>query len=180
MKAIIETATKESWDVEFPAVISNNPKADGLIKAKNLGRKTITINQELYSDRYQYECRLASEINKFKPDLIVLAGFMRILSKDFVDQYQGKIINIHPSLLPAFPGLNTHRNALLAGVKVHGITIHFVTSELDAGPIIAQKSIEILENDTEVSLKKRIQKIEHEIYPKVIKQLLNNLKEKKY
>ena len=132
MKALLNA----KLSIENITAISNNPKATGLAVAEELGVKTIVVNHRDYPDRVSFDTALAEKIDDCQPDLIALAGFMRILSDGFVNRYQGRLINIHPSLLPAFPGLKTHANALQEGVKIHGCTVHFVTPKLDHGPVI--------------------------------------------
>jgi phosphoribosylglycinamide formyltransferase-1 len=149
------------------AVISNEPLAAGLELARGRGIATRIVDHRAHSDRAAFDAVLAREIDAFEPRLIVLAGFMRILTDAFVNRYGGKLINIHPSLLPAFPGLNTHRRALEAGVRIHGCTVHFVTPELDGGPIIAQAAVPVAPDDTEETLAARVLAQEHRIYPEV-------------
>lgn len=154
--------------VRFAAVISNNPDAKGLISAKQQGLATFVLDHRDYASREAFDDALASRIVGFKADLIVLAGFMRILGDAFVTRFKNRIINIHPSLLPAFPGLDTHARALEAGVKIHGCTVHFVTSQLDHGPIITQAAVPVLPGDTEHTLAARVLEQEHRIYPQAV------------
>lgn len=154
------------------AVISNNPATEGLIFAQAHGIPTQIVNHRTFSDRETFDTALAEIIDTYQPDLVVLAGFMRILSEAFVDHYQGKLINIHPSLLPAFPGLDTHTRALQEGVKIHGCTVHFVTSKLDHGPIIIQAAIPVLTHDTPATLAARVLAQEHRIYPQAVRWFL--------
>src|SRR5258705_7051249 len=135
--------------VTIAAVISNEPAAAGLATAQRYGVATRVVAHRAYPDRAAFDTALAKEIDEFKPDLVVLAGFMRILTDDFVHRYRGRLINIHPSLLPSFAGLDTHRRALAAGVKVHGCTVHFVTPQLDHGPIVIQAAVPVADNDSE-------------------------------
>jgi phosphoribosylglycinamide formyltransferase-1 len=151
------------------AVISNKPEAAGLATAKRQGLETLTIDQRSYKGRQEFDAALAQAIDAHHPDLIVLAGFMRILGEDFVKRYQGKLINVHPSLLPSFPGLYTHRQALREGVKIHGCTVHFVTAQLDRGPIINQAVVQIMPDDTEETLAARVLEQEHRIYPQAVR-----------
>ena len=151
------------------AVISNKPEAAGLATAKRQGLETLTIDQRSYKGRQEFDAALAQAIDAHHPDLIVLAGFMRILGEDFVKRYQGKLINVHPSLLPSFPGLYTHRQALREGVKIHGCTVHFVTAQLDRGPIINQAAVQIMPDDTEETLAARVLEQEHRIYPQAVR-----------
>jgi phosphoribosylglycinamide formyltransferase 1 len=154
--------------LRIAAVLSNDPNAAGLGIASTAGIATAAIDHRQDSDREQFDGRLAAEIDRHAPDLIVLAGFMRILGTRFVNRYPGRIINIHPSLLPAFPGLHTHRRALEAGVRVHGCTVHFVTPQLDHGPIIIQAAVPVLPGDDESRLAARVLEQEHRVYPQAL------------
>lgn len=165
MKALLNA----KLPVENITVISNNPKAAGLALAEAQGAQTIVVNHRDYPDRVSFDTALAEKIDGCQPDLIALAGFMRILSDGFVSRYKGQLINIHPSLLPAFPGLKTHANALQEGVKIHGCTVHFVTPKLDHGPIIIQAAVPILPSDTEHALAARVLQQEHRIYPQAVR-----------
>jgi phosphoribosylglycinamide formyltransferase-1 len=151
------------------AVISNNPQARGLAFAGKRGISTAVVDHRGFADRPAFETALAAEIDRHGPDLIVMAGFMRILTPAFVERYDGRIVNIHPSLLPAFPGLDTHRRALQAGVRIHGCTVHFVTPALDSGPIIVQAAVPVEAGDTEEQLAARVLAQEHRIYPQAIR-----------
>jgi phosphoribosylglycinamide formyltransferase-1 len=151
------------------AVISNEPQAAGLSIAQQYGVATRIVDHRAFADRAQFDAMLAREIDALRPDLVVLAGFMRILRSDFVERYSGRLMNVHPSLLPAFTGLNTHRRALASGVKVHGCTVHLVTSELDSGPIVAQAAVPVLRDDSEDTLAARVLAQEHRIYPQAIR-----------
>lgn len=155
--------------VQIAAVISNEADAKGLATAQALGLPTAVIPHRAYADRPAFDAALAAEIDRHQPDLIVLAGFMRVLTEAFVDRYLGRMINIHPSLLPSFPGLHTHQRALAAGVRIHGCTVHFVTPGLDSGPIIAQVAVPVLATDSEETLAARVLAEEHHIYPQVIR-----------
>jgi phosphoribosylglycinamide formyltransferase 1 len=165
MEALIEA----KLPARIAAVISNRPNAPGLETARKHGLETIVLDQMSYSGRGAFDAALAQAIDKYQPDLIALAGFMRILGDDFVNRYPGKLINVHPSLLPAFPGLHTHRRALQEGVKIHGCTVHFVTAETDRGPIIVQAALHILPDDTEQTLAARVLQQEHLIYPEAVR-----------
>ena len=147
------------------AVISNRADAAGLAYAAGRGISTAIIAHRDYATREAFDAALAQAIDGFRPDLVALAGFMRILSENFVRRYQGKLLNIHPSLLPAFPGLDTHARALAAGVKLHGATVHFVTAELDHGPIVIQAAVPVHSDDNEAKLAARVLAQEHRIYP---------------
>ena len=155
--------------VTIAAVISNEPRAAGLAFARGHGVATRVVEHRAYADRTGFDAALAREIDAFAPDLVVLAGFMRILGDDFVKHYAGRLLNIHPSLLPAFPGLHTHRRALEAGVRIHGCTVHFVTPRLDHGPIIIQAAVPVLPGDSEDALAGRVLEQEHRIYPQAIR-----------
>ena len=167
MRAIL--GARPAFDVA--AVISNEPLAAGLATARQPGVTTRIVDHRTYAARADFDAALAAEIDAFKPGLVVLAGFMRILTDAFVTRYAGRLINIHPALLPAFPGLNTHRRALEAGVRVHGCTVHFVTPDLDGGPIIAQTAVPVAADDTEESLAARVLVEEHRLYPQVVRWL---------
>lgn len=149
-------------------VISNNPAAEGLALAQARGIATHVVDHRVYASRESFDAALAEVIDVCKPDLVALAGFMRILCDQFVYHYQGKLINIHPSLLPAFPGLNTHARALQEGIRIHGCTVHFVTPELDHGPVIIQAAVPVLSQDTPETLAARVLAQEHRIYPQAV------------
>src|SRR3989338_3789080 len=153
------------------AVISNRANAGGLGIAKAHGIPTAVIEHRDYADRESFDAALARTIDTFDPDYVVLAGFMRILTAGFVSRYHGRLVNIHPSLLPAYSGLNTHARALHDGVKIHGCTVHFVSSDLDHGPIIIQAALPVLPEDTEQTLAARVLHEEHHIYPQAIRWL---------
>lgn len=172
MQAIVHAAGAEHWRARVAAVISNRADAAGLEFAASQGIPTRIVSNKDYPSREAFDVALQAEVDFFSPDLVVLAGFMRILTPAFVTHYAGRMMNIHPSLLPSFPGLSTHRQALDAGVKVHGATVHFVTAELDHGPIIAQAVMPVLENDTEDTLAARLLPHEHAIYPLAVRQFV--------
>lgn len=157
-------------DAKIPisAVISNQADAYGLMRAQSAGIPTHVIDHTLFDSRDTFDAELQTSIDRYHPELVVLAGFMRILSTGFVQHYTGTLINIHPSLLPKYRGRHTHRRALEAGDKKHGISVHYVTETLDSGPIITQSSLDIHPKDTEKSLKARIQQLEHQLYPHTI------------
>jgi phosphoribosylglycinamide formyltransferase-1 len=169
MQAIVQRAQSERWSAKIAAVISNKPDAEGLAFAKQQGIATAVVANADYPTRAEFDAALQKVIDTFAPDLVVLAGFMRILTAPFVEHYAGRILNIHPSLLPIFPGLHTHRKALDAGVKVHGVTVHFVTADLDHGPIVAQAAIPVRPGDTEDTLASRLLVQEHIIYPQAVR-----------
>jgi phosphoribosylglycinamide formyltransferase 1 len=179
MAAIVRAAQRESWrkvhDAQIAAVISNRPGAGGLALAREQLIATDVVDHKAYESREAFDAALAAAIDRRQPSLVVLAGFMRILTPGFVARYQGRLVNIHPSLLPAFPGLHTHERAIDAGCKVAGATVHQVTSELDFGPILAQAVVPILPGDTADLLAARVLTQEHLIYPRAIAQLLPQL-----
>ncbi|MBS1210248.1 MAG: purN [Proteobacteria bacterium] len=154
---------------QVQAVISNRPDAKGLEIARSFGIAAVALDHKAYAGRDEFDAALAAEIDRFSPDLLVLAGYMRILSDGFVRHYAGRMLNIHPSLLPCFTGLHTHRRAIEAGVKVAGTTVHFVIPELDAGPIVIQAVVPVLPGDDEDSLAARVLKQEHRIYPQAVR-----------
>lgn len=151
------------------AVISNNANASGLEIARQHGIETIVLDHRAFPDRQSFDAALAGKIDACQPKLIALAGFMRILSDRFVQRYQDRLMNIHPSLLPAFPGLGTHARALQEGIKIHGCTVHFVTAQLDHGPIVIQAAIPVAPDDTEETLAARVLEQEHRIYPQAVR-----------
>lgn len=156
------------------AVISNRPNAAGLAIARELNIETRVLDHTTFATREDFDQALAQCINDYAPDFILMAGFMRVLGDNFINRFKDLLINIHPSILPAFSGLHTHRRALEAGVKVHGCTVHFVTPTLDSGPIIAQAVVPVLESDDETTLAARVREAEHKIYPMAVKWLLEN------
>lgn len=166
MEAIVRAAIP---GVRVAAVISNRPDAKGLEIARGFGIEALALDHKLFADREAFDGALAAEIDRFAPDLVVLAGYMRILSDGFVRHYAGRMLNIHPSLLPCFTGLHTHRRAIEAGVKVAGTTVHFVTPELDSGPIVVQAVVPVLAGDDEDSLAARVLVQEHRIYPQAVR-----------
>ena len=174
LQAIIDNIKHHQLPAKIVAVISNKADAYGLERAKNAGIEHRVLSQIDYSDRHQYDQALQELIDGYQPDLIILAGFMRILSNEFVEHYLNKMMNIHPSLLPKYKGLNTHQRALDAGDKVHGCSVHFVTPELDDGPVILQATVPIEENDTAETLAKRVHEQEHRIYPEAIRLFAEN------
>lgn len=165
MQALIEARLP----IRIAAVISNKPHAAGLEIAKAHGFVTKVVDQRAYPGREAFDAALAETIDAYEPDLIALAGFMRILGDGFVNRYRGKLMNVHPSLLPAFPGLDTHGRALREGVKIHGCTVHFVNSQVDHGPIIIQSAVQVLPGDTEETLARRVLQQEHCIYPEAVR-----------
>ena len=169
LQAIIDAIAAQQIAAEVVAVISNKADAYGLQRARTANIPTRVLNDADYNDREKYDQALMACIDGFEPDLIVLAGFMRILSDGFVQHYLGRLLNIHPSLLPRHKGLHTHRRVLEAGDQEHGATVHFVTPELDSGPIILQGKTLVQASDTEQQLARRVHEIEHRIYPQAVK-----------
>ena len=168
MEALLEAGLP----ARVAAVISNNPQAKGLATAQKRGIETAVVDHRAFPDRAGFDRALAAEIDRHRPDLVVLAGFMRILTEPFIERYRGRLINIHPSLLPEFPGLDTHRRALAAGAKTHGCTVHFVTPAVDGGPIIAQAAVAVEPGDTEERLAARVLAEEHRVYPRAVREFL--------
>jgi phosphoribosylglycinamide formyltransferase-1 len=168
LQAIIDDIANNNLPAQIVAVISNKADAYGLERAKKANIEQRVLSYSDFSDRNQYDLALKELIDKFQPDLIILAGFMRILSNEFVEHYSQKMMNIHPSLLPKYKGLNTHQRVLDAGDKEHGCSVHFVTPELDDGPVILQAKVEVKDNDTAEMLAARVHEQEHIIYPKAI------------
>ena len=165
MQAIVEA----NLPLRIAAVIGNKPDAAGLDYAQAKGIPTAVVDHRPHASRAAFDAALMQAIDAFNPDLLVLAGFMRILTDDFVHHYAGRLINIHPSLLPAFPGLGTHRRALDAGVKIHGCTVHFVTPTVDHGPIVVQAAVPVKSDDTPDTLAARVLEQEHQIYPQALR-----------
>ena len=174
MQAIVRAARREEWPVRIAAVISNRADAPGLVFAEQQQIPAIVVPSIGQTDRAAFDSLLQQAIDRYSPDLVVLAGFMRILSPGFVEHYAGRMLNIHPSLLPSFPGLHTHRQALAAGVKLHGATVHFVTATLDHGPIVAQQAIAVQADDTEASLAGRVLEIEHQLYVDAVRNFIDD------
>ena len=169
MELFLDAAASGALPVRVAAVLSNRPQAKGLEVAAAKGVTTRVVDHQGYSRREDFDVAMAAEIDSHAPDLVVLAGFMRILSDAFVEHYAGRLLNIHPSLLPAYPGLHTHRRALEDGVRVHGCTVHFVTPTLDHGPIVIQAAVPVLDGDDEDSLAARVLVQEHQIYPLAVR-----------
>ncbi|CAN7691654.1 MULTISPECIES: phosphoribosylglycinamide formyltransferase [Duganella] len=169
MEAVVRAAQAEQWPARIAAIISNRADAPGLAFAAEHGIETAIVANKDYASRADFDAALQTVIDGFQPDLVVLAGFMRILTEQFVAHYAGRMLNIHPSLLPLFPGLATHAQALAAGVKEHGATVHFVTAELDHGPMVVQAAVPVLPDDTVETLSARVLQQEHVIYPRAIR-----------
>lgn len=174
MEAIVQRCAAEGWPAQVVAVISNRPQAKGLEFAQAHGIATAVVDHKQYPMRSDFDAALAAAIDAHAPDVVALAGFMRVLGADFVEYYAGRLLNIHPSLLPAFPGLHTHRAAIEAGCKLAGATVHFVTAELDHGPIIAQAMVPVLADDTEATLAARVLAREHQMYPRAVRWLVHD------
>jgi len=168
MQAIVEAAKQKTIPINVRAVISNDPAAAGLKYARNNGIETQALDHRQFDSRDAFELELIRLIDQHQPELVVLAGFMRILGKEFVDHYAGRLINIHPALLPAFPGLNTHARAIAEGATRHGATVHFVTHDVDVGPIIVQAAVDVSADDTPDLLAARVLEQEHRIYPMAV------------
>lgn len=169
MEAIVDSCAREQWPARIAAVISNKATASGLQFAASRGIATAVVDHKQFDSREAFDAELARVIDGFAPDVVVLAGFMRILTEGFVRHFEGRMLNIHPSLLPAFAGLNTHQRAIDAGCKLAGATVHFVTPELDHGPIVAQAAVPVLADDTEASLSARVLAQEHVMYPRAVR-----------
>lgn len=173
MEAIVRSAQAEQWESVLQAriagVISNRPQAAGLAIARDLGVPTLALDHKIYATREAFDAALAQAIDAWQPDLVLLAGFMRVLTAGFVGRYAGCLMNIHPSLLPSFAGLDTHQRALDTGVKIHGSTVHFVTPDLDDGPIIIQAAVPVLAQDNASTLATRVLQQEHRIYPLAVR-----------
>ena len=165
LQAFIDAVAAGNLELELCVVFSNKPDAFGLERAAKAGIPTACIEHDDYSDRESFDRAVITELDRFEPELLILAGFMRILSAGFVERYEGKILNIHPALLPKYPGLNTHQRALDAGDEWHGSTVHFVTEELDGGPRILQGRLRTNPSETADELQTRVQSVEHRIYP---------------
>ncbi|WP_024301526.1 phosphoribosylglycinamide formyltransferase [Pseudogulbenkiania sp. MAI-1] len=169
MQAIVEAPIPGA---RIAAVISNRPGAAGLAWAAERGVPTAVLDHKAFASREAFDAALAELIDSYAPDLVVLAGFMRILTPDFTRRYEGRMLNIHPSLLPAFTGLHTHQHAIDMGCKVAGCTVHFVTADLDHGPIVSQGVVPVLDDDTEDTLAARVLKIEHRLYPEAVRRFV--------
>lgn len=168
LQALIDACSAQTINAEIVAVFSNKAGAYGLLRAQQAGIPALSLSPAEFSSRDAFDAALQTQIDEYQPDLLILAGYMRILTPAFVRHYHGKMLNIHPSLLPKYPGLHTHRKALENGDAEHGTSVHFVTEELDGGPVILQARIAVLPDDTEDTLTARIQQEEHRIYPQVV------------
>lgn len=175
MEAVVRACAAEGWNARIAAVVSNRPDAAGLAFAAARGIPAVAVDHRAYDTREAFDAELARVIDRHAPDLLVLAGFMRILTTPFVEHYAGRMLNVHPSLLPAFTGLHTHRRAIESGCKVAGATVHFVSPVLDHGPIVAQAVVPILPGDTEATLSARVLAREHLIYPRAVRWFVEGL-----
>jgi phosphoribosylglycinamide formyltransferase-1 len=174
MKSIVEAQNNGQLDINIAAVISNRPDAAGLDYAEQQSIETAVIDHKGFDSRESFDKALAAKIDNFAPSLVILAGFMRILTSDFVEHYTNRLINIHPSLLPKFKGLHTHQRAIEAGEAEHGASVHFVTPELDDGPVILQARVPVLKDDNATTLAARVLVEEHKLYPAAIEKLMND------
>ena len=174
MEAIVDACVAERWPATVAAVVSNRPEARGLQFAASRGIAAVAVDHKQYETREAFDAELARVVDSHAPDVVVLAGFMRILTARFVEHYAGRMVNIHPSLLPAFPGLHTHRRAIELGCKLAGATVHYVTAELDHGPIILQAVEPVRPDDTEDALSQRILAKEHVIYPRAVRWIVSD------
>ena len=173
MEAVVRACESQQWPARIAAVIANKADAGGLAFARARGIPTAVVPSRDYANRADFDAVLRETIDGFAPDLVVLAGFMRILTAPFVEHYAGRMLNIHPSLLPLFPGLATHQQALDAGVSEHGATVHFVTAELDHGPMVAQARVPVLPGDTPETLAARVLEQEHKLYPEAVRAVID-------
>ncbi|HYG44833.1 MAG TPA: phosphoribosylglycinamide formyltransferase [Bordetella sp.] len=171
MQALVQACRDQAWPAAVCAVIASRPDAAGLQWAREQGIATGALYHKDFPTREAFDTALAREIDRYQPDYVLLAGFMRVLTPGFVNHYAGRLVNIHPSLLPMFPGLHTHAQALATGVRLHGCTVHFVTPVLDHGPIIAQGCVPVLGNDTPEALAQRVLQVEHQAYPAAVRWL---------
>jgi phosphoribosylglycinamide formyltransferase-1 len=165
MVSLIEAARADGYPAEIACVLSNRPDAEGLKKAQAAGVPAVAVDHTMFAGREEFEAALDAELKTFRVDLVACAGFMRVLTPAFVERWQNRMLNIHPSLLPAFPGLDTHTRALAAGVKITGCTVHVVRPDVDDGPIIAQAAVPVLDGDSPTTLAERVLKAEHRLYP---------------
>jgi len=177
MEAVVRASEAEDWQARVVAVISHRPGATGLDFARSRGLAAETVDHRNFADRGAFEQALAETVDRHQPDLVVLAGFMRVLGAGFVQRYEGRLLNIHPSLLPSFPGLHTHQRALEAGCKIAGATVHFVTADLDQGPVVVQAAVPVLPEDDEAALSTRVLRAEHQIYPLAVRWFVQGLLE---
>jgi phosphoribosylglycinamide formyltransferase-1 len=179
MEAIVRACADEGWDARVAAVISNRADAAGLAFARSHGIAAEVVEHRAFATREAFDAALAERVEEHAADVVALAGFMRILGPEFVGRFDGRLVNIHPSLLPAFPGLHTHRRAIDAGCKASGATVHFVTADLDHGPIIGQAVVPVLADDSEQTLAARVLAQEHLLYPRAIRWLVEGSLERR-
>lgn len=172
MEAIVHACAREGWPAQVVGVLSNRPQAAGLAFARSRGIEALALDHQAFASREAFDAAMMSAIDALRPDVVVLAGFMRILTPAFVQHYEGRLLNIHPSLLPAFPGLHTHERALEAGCQWAGATVHFVTADLDHGPIVMQSVVPVQPGDTADTLAARVLRTEHQIYPRSVRWFL--------
>ena len=175
MEAVVRACASEGWPARVAAVVSSRPDAAGLEFARQHGIATAIVDHQSFASREAFDAELARVIDAFEPDVVALAGFMRILTDGFVERFDGRLVNVHPSLLPAFTGLHTHRRAIEAGCKLAGATVHFVTPPLDHGPIIAQAVVPVLPGDTPQILAARVLEREHVLYPRALRWVVQDL-----
>ena len=175
MEAIVQACATEGWNARIAAVVSNQPDAAGLAFARARGIATAVVDHRTHASRESFDAELQRAIDRFAPDVLVLAGFMRILTPEFVAHYGGRMLNVHPSLLPAFTGLQTHRRVLESGCKATGATVHFVTADLDHGHIIAQAVVPVLPGDSAETLGARVLAREHVLYPRAVRWMVDGL-----
>ncbi len=171
MLSLADACAAPDFPAEIVAVFSDKPSAGGIAKAQARGIKTFVFERKSFADKAEHEAAILAALNEVKPDLICLAGYMRLISGDFIGRYEGRILNIHPSILPLFPGLHTHQRAIDAGMKVAGCTVHFVTEGMDEGPIVAQGTVPVLADDTADTLAARVLTVEHKLYPDALRLL---------
>ena len=179
MEAIVRAAAAEAWPARIAAVVSNRADAAGLAFARDKGIATAVVDHTAFAAREAFDAELARTVEGFRPDVVALAGFMRILGPAFVQRFDGRLVNVHPSLLPAFAGLHTHRRAIEAGCKLAGASVHFVTNDLDHGPIIGQAVVPVCADDTEDSLAERVLAREHALYPQALRWLVEGALERR-
>jgi phosphoribosylglycinamide formyltransferase-1 len=175
MAALIDAAKDSAYPAEIALVLSNRPEAGGIETARNVGIATAVVDHKKFRDRAAFEHEVQNVLETHRIDIVCLAGFMRLLTPWLISRWDGRMLNIHPALLPAFKGLDTHARAIAAGAKEHGATVHFVVPEMDSGPIIEQASVPVLPDDTPETLAARVLKIEHEIYPRALKRIAGSI-----
>ncbi|WP_020178483.1 phosphoribosylglycinamide formyltransferase [Methylopila sp. M107] len=168
MAALIDAAAQPDFPAEIAAVISNRPNAGALAIAERAGVPTAVVDHKAFASREEFDAALDAELRRVAPDIVCFAGFLRLLTPGFIEKWEGRMLNIHPALLPSFKGLDTHARALKTGVKLHGCTVHLVTAEMDAGPIIAQAAVPVLDGDDEDALAARVLAAEHRLYPRAL------------